>query len=274
MRILILEAEQWIQELTQQQFARFLHHHQIYRASTEREGLILLQAVKPQLVIVEDHPPLISGLRFIERVRGRESQIPILLIADEKDYLLLSQRVRELKVHSLIAPTDMEHFSRALSRLLPPPDPFPQDQDPIETAQEILNRLRTEIDADLVLLMNNTGEILAESAVEWWPQSRELAVLLSAGHASATETAKMLGMATPFQTILYRGEGGGMVYTARINDSFLLGIIFGERTRTGIVTYFTSRAIPHLARLLEGYQPPLPEVDITNEAMSLLDDLL
>src|SRR5579859_1558885 len=118
----------------------------------------------------------------------------------------------------------------------------------MQNIEELLTRLLNDTSADVVLLLDKSGQVVTTRGNIDTRNLVELGALLAGAFSSSKEIAKLL-KETEFKNIYQQGARAN-IYTSLIGDAWLLSIIFDKLTHIGLVKVLAKRATDMLTEVL------------------------
>ncbi|MCD4676505.1 MAG: response regulator, partial [Desulfobacula sp.] len=115
-KILVVDDEEGILDVTEGYFQR--KGYEVYTAGNGIEALEVLNRVKIGCIFTDINMPLMNGLELAEKVRQKESTLPVVVMTG---YPSLENSIQTLKngvVDYLIKPVNLEQMELTLKRIL------------------------------------------------------------------------------------------------------------------------------------------------------------
>lgn len=220
------------------------------------EALEVLERSQVNLLVTDLRMPGISGLDLIRWVRASSPKTRTILITaygnDE-----VEAEVRRLEAYRYITkPFDIADFVHVVEEALEEvalarPGLILFSDRCFEAVAEHLERLRQEIDAQCIFLVDVQGHQLMEVGDAGGMDTATTLALLAGGIAAGAELARQLG--DPYAPSLNFHEGARYeIYSATIDENLFLVIVYDRRlcsSRIGLVWLYTRRAIEQLRRI-------------------------
>ena len=252
------------------------------------EALLEVQRTPADLLVVDIRLPGMSGLEFLRKIRERSPETPVILISGLADEGILRQAEQSGAQYFLRKPIQVNEFLDIAVQLLaiepaPPAEAvLPADQ-PGARAEDLsglLSRLRRELGAELALLADERGKVIAQAGElsgldfeqHWAP---ELLPALSA----AARAARLVRSGLPQAVLALRGDQLHLVL-APVADYALLLAQKGDSSglRTALAFEVVLQAQAELVKILHAtaagfYEPPVgptPLIDPTTEVQEVL----
>ncbi|MBN1318528.1 MAG: roadblock/LC7 domain-containing protein [Anaerolineales bacterium] len=149
---------------------------------------------------------------------------------------------------------------------------------------EQLGRLQTDTGARCVVLLNSSGYPIETAGATNGLDVSSIGALVAANFAAAAELARLLGRGSVFKSSYHEGLGetDQNIFAYNVNGDVLLAVIFGEKSKPGIVWYCTRRTAAALNPLVKGNTgsislhgkkeaPPGKECEEANGSDELMD---
>jgi len=135
-----------------------------------------------------------------------------------------------------------------------------------EDARELAQRLDAFLRASrssLVILIDRSGQIIAERGYSRKRDVEELAALAAAAFAATEQVAKLIGE-TSFSVLFHQGEERN-IHLSVVGDAALMLTTFDDRTTLGLVRLYAGDAaqslMPVMQRIRSRSTPPdLPDM--------------
>ncbi len=252
------------------------------------EALLEVQRAPADLLVVDIRLPGMSGLEFLKKVRERSPKTPVILISGLTEEGILRQAEQSGAQHFLRKPIQVGEFLDIATQLLSI-EPAPKQEAvlaPVDSANGeedlsgLLSRLRRELGAELVLLADERGKVVAQAGEmpgldfeqHWAPE------LLPALNTAA-RAARLVRNSLPQAVLALRGDQLHLVLTP-VADYALLLVQKGDGSglRTALAFEVVLQAQADLLKILNAtttglFEPsasPLPLVDPTAEVQEVL----
>jgi CheY-like chemotaxis protein len=115
-RIMVVDDEKNIRTLFQMELEEL--GHEVKTAASASEALQVFESGPFDLLVVDIRMPDMTGLELMEKIRGKDSEVPIIvctaLKALENDYTIWESRVSAF----LAKPVDLDDLKAAVNRAL------------------------------------------------------------------------------------------------------------------------------------------------------------
>ncbi len=119
----------------------------------------------------------------------------------------------------------------------------------LATISSVLMRLMNDTNATSAMLIDKSGQVVAVQGTSTRRNATTLGALLAGVFSSSREVAKLLDE-KDFRNIFQQGVQQN-IYTAMVEEQWLLVIIFDRSTHIGLVKILSKKASDDLGRVLE-----------------------
>jgi len=127
-------------------------------------------------------------------------------------------------------------------------------QEPLTKIDRCLEALLHRSRALCVLVADVTGLLICEKGNRGGLDTVALAALAAGNMAATAEMAKQIGEGAPFSYLFHEGRKRH-VYLSAVGQTFLLAVIFDERTQIGLVRIFARLASAELRQVASQLEP-------------------
>ncbi|WP_111320701.1 roadblock/LC7 domain-containing protein [Thermosporothrix hazakensis] len=117
------------------------------------------------------------------------------------------------------------------------------------TISALLAKLMNDTNATSTMLLDKSGQVVAVQGAESRSKATNLGALLAGVFSSSREVARLLNE-KDFRSIFQQGVQEN-IYTAMVEEQWLLVIIFDKLTHIGLVKVLSKKASDELGRILE-----------------------
>jgi CheY-like chemotaxis protein len=221
------------------------------------EALIELTRGPIHLLVTDLQLPGISGLELLQRYKQLHPQARSIVITGQSTKEL-QDRADELGVVALFKkPIGTNIFLEAVDRAL---QTFKDEEDSSEVEQgqeqveDILQQVQHTLSADLTLLINANGEIIAQAGDGQIPDLETTLISMTTAFNAGQKTSALLGSSYPGSIQYFDGDTHDL-YLASVGTAHALVIILGsgqESIKMGAIVHYGKRAA---AALLEHFFP-------------------
>jgi CheY-like chemotaxis protein/predicted regulator of Ras-like GTPase activity (Roadblock/LC7/MglB family) len=258
--------------------------YQVSIAHSGEEALETLDRSPADLLVTDLRLPGITGLDLIRWVRASSPQTRTILITaygnDE-----VEAEARRLEAYRYITkPFDAGDFTQTVQEALRDvaisgPGLTILSDESFEAIAQELESLRRDVGARCVFLADMQGQRLAEAGNTDGLDVAALLSLLAGGFATSGELARQFGSGQAINLNFHEGSRHE-IYSANVGDGLFLIMVYDRRTqasRTGIVWFYTQRAIENLLSVLSTAEATAPErsldVDFGDSLKAEMDTL-
>ncbi|MBA2284445.1 MAG: roadblock/LC7 domain-containing protein [Ktedonobacteraceae bacterium] len=119
----------------------------------------------------------------------------------------------------------------------------------LTTITTALNKLMSDTSATSVMLLDKSGQVIANQGNGTRRNATSLGALLAGAFSSSRQVAELLGE-KDFRTIFQQGMHEN-IYTTLVEEQWLLVIVFDKLTHIGLVKVLSKKATDELGRILE-----------------------
>ncbi|HSH01922.1 MAG TPA: response regulator [Anaerolineae bacterium] len=142
------------------------------------------------------------------------------------------------------------------------------------SASQYLNQLQKDTNAFCVLLLSYSGYPIESAGQVQALDIGSISALVAANFLAAIELSKMLGNTTVFKSSYHEGPDYD-IFAHEIDNDHLLAVIFGANSKSGMVRFYTKRAIDVLAEVLsEPLEEPAEAADLKRDLADNIDNKL
>lgn len=264
-RVLIVDDEPNVALILAEGLKKLGKAYLVETAHSGAEALARLRQSDYTLIITDYRMPGMSGVELAQFVRQQAPQTQVMLMTGYGSEGL-HDVVGSLKLDGYIdKPVTTARIREIVRHAV---DQTSQEKDPYRAAErtleisvtEHLQTLQINANARCVLLLTSSGY-----AVETVGQTSSLDVssvsaLVAANFIAAAELARLLGNDSVFKCSHHEGPNYD-IYAHDVTGEFLLAVIFGSESKTGIVRFYTNEAVTALVPVLAGIavNGPLPD---------------
>jgi CheY-like chemotaxis protein len=287
--ILIVDDQREVLRLLESALSSIGQRFIITGVLSGEEALLEARLSQVDLLIADVRLPGMSGLELFTRIRVLRPQVKTILMTGMQD-----QKTREKAANAgadgfFIKPLVIADFLAAVEQILnltvsapvAPPQVEPQEM-PEKGISDRLSRLRGELEADTVFLLNDSGEVLVRAGIITEPdlESTVLPALTSA-FSAGQKVSQFLGRVRSGSLYFFDGEAYHLVMAPIGNAYALVAAIRGpvsggsagrmhhgfEQARTDISAILAHIGVPLSAEETVRIPPFLTEVeDFVEEA--------
>ncbi|MCA9985434.1 MAG: response regulator [Anaerolineales bacterium] len=247
------------------------------RATKGKVAEELLQKHKYDVVITDYKMPNMSGVELGQLIRSQSPSTQIILmtaydvrsIRNDPDMVTFDEylvkpfpirKVREIVMSAVAKIRSNGHTGQ----LMPGHDEL----------QEPLATLQMDTNAHCVLLLRTEGYLLGKAGTNTSLDVSAVSALIAANYMAAVELARLLGNESKFKSSYHEGPDYD-IYALAVDSDHLLAIIFGAKSKAGMVRYYAQKTASRLHKIIDGIAPQsLGENDLATEAVDEALDLL
>lgn len=207
-RVLIVDDQREVSRLLRSALETIEQGLTVSEAPSGEEALLETSRAKVDLLIADYRLPGMTGVELMKKIRARNPQTPVILVSGVTDPRMREEISSAGADASFLKPVPMSEFLAAVERLLgltptvimepassaPRAEPIQEEDRPSLPA--LLIELRKTLQARVVLLLNDRGQILAEAGDLPDPSNRiSLIAALMTLHSAAQKVASIVGRA-------------------------------------------------------------------------------
>lgn len=254
-RILIVDDEPKVAIVLAASLRKMGPNFTVETASSAQEALEKIDHTSYNLMLTDFKMPTMTGLELAEKVRKRAPETQIVLMT-AYGTIELRRKLAELGAHGYIEkPFKVTQLRQVVTETIgqsepeqvPPPPvaeveppPVPkQNSSGVAALQQVLQKLLRNAHANCIMLLNASGY-----AVE------------TVGRTEGFDVSSLGALAAAncsiFKSNHHESEKFNL-YSYDINGELFLGVIFGIKTKPGIVWYYTKQVAEELVPLAQHY---------------------
>ena len=248
-----------------------LHNYSIITANSAVDALEILSQKAFDLVLADLAMPGMDGLQLLEEIKLRYAELPVVIITaypatdniiqalrnGASDFVSKPYHPGELLsiVHrEALRKKQLEEAAQAPAaepKKLPalvsdaPPATLEFTPAQLRTIDRRLVELRTETNARCVVLVESNGHVIDAKGLTEDIDIPALAGAVANNFSATTNIASLIGEKEPFRLNYYEG-GQYSIYSAQLQPTIFLMVIFGLDSRSGVVLYAMRQIIPRL----------------------------
>jgi len=261
-RILIVDEQQEVVRMLRSNLELSGRACSVIDVHSGEEALIELTRGPVHLLITDLRLPGISGHEVLQRYKQLHPHARSIVITDQP-VQELQAKTEELGIVALFQkPIGTNYFLEAVDRAL---EAFTADQgtDELQKGQAqvegILQQVLHTLSADLTLLINANGEIIAQSGDSEIPDLKTTLISMTNAFNAGQKTSALLGSSFPGSIQYFDGDTHDL-YLASVGTAHALVIILrsGQETiKMGAIVHYGKRAAAALLELFvpEGTSP-------------------
>lgn len=169
-RILIVEDQREISRLLRSALETLEHPLEVVELPSGEEAILDSSHHKVDLLVADYRLPGVSGIELMHKVRKDHPQVKVILITGHTDPKVRKEVAEAGGDAFFLKPVPMADFLDAVERhlglveTLLPPEPIAVDDEEVQrTLPDLLAGLRQELEATTVILLDNSGRVLARA---------------------------------------------------------------------------------------------------------------
>ena len=256
-RVLIVDDEESVAIVLAAGLSRS-KQYDVETATSGTDALTKFQANRFDLILTDYRMPDMSGIELSQKIRQIDPQAVIMLMT-AYDSSQVRQQADKLDLHEYIQkPIPVADVRAIVEKALA--QTLVESSKPLPTngvdnsVNEYIRKLRLDTRADCALLLRAAGHLVVVDGHTPELDVNGISALIAANFMAATELARLLGNKSVFRSSFHEGPDYD-IYAYDVNSDFLLAVIFGSRSKAGLVRHYTQETavnlLPLLAQLLE-----------------------
>ena len=200
-RILIVEDQREVSRLLRSTLETLEYEFAVVEIPSGEEAILYSSRNKVDLLIADYRLAGMSGIELMHKVQKNQPQAKIILVTGQTDPKIRKEVAEAGADAFFIKPIPMADFLDAVERHLDlvetilPPEPIAADDTEIQRGlPDLLAGLRQELAATAVLLLNDTGRILARAG-DLTDSDKEVALISSllSIHGAGQKVSRLIG---------------------------------------------------------------------------------
>jgi len=220
-RILIVEDQREVSRLLRSALETLAHKLEIVEASSAEDAILDSSRHPVDLLVADYRLPGLSGIELMRKVRKVHPKVKVILITGQTAPKVRKEVAEAGADAFFIKPVPIADFLDAVERHLGlvgtsfPPEPITADED--EEIQrnlpDLLVHLRQELEAIAVLLLNDTGRVLASAGN--LPDGRNEISLLSSLlsiHSAGQKVSRLIGQKVASNWYIFDGDKYDLIF--------------------------------------------------------------
>jgi CheY-like chemotaxis protein len=241
-RILIVEDQREVSRLLRSALETLEHKLEVVEIPSGEEAILYSSRNRIDLLVSDYRLPGMSGIELMRKVRNNHPEVKIILVTGMTDPKVRKEVAEAGADAFFIKPVPIADFLDAVERHLGlvetilPPEPIATDED-VEIQRnlpDLLVHLRQELEAIAVLLLNDSGRVLARAGD--LPDSNDEVSLLSSLlsiHSAGEKISRLLGQKTASNWHVFDGSKYDLIFSpvGKNHAMLVIGKGLAEETR-------------------------------------------
>lgn len=220
LRILIVEDQREVSRLLRSALETLEHTLEVVEIPSGEEAILDSSRNKVDLLVSDYRLPGMSGIELMRKVRSHNSGVKIILVTGQTDPKIRKEVAEAGADAFFIKPVPMADFLDAVERhlglvetILPPEPISVNDEEVIRNLPDMLTGLRQDLEAAVVILMDDTGLILARAG-ELPDRNGEVPLISSllAIHSAGQKVSRLIGQKVPSNWYVFEGGKQDIVF--------------------------------------------------------------
>jgi len=212
-RILIVEDQREVSRLLRSALETLQVELEVVEIFSGEEAILYSSRNKVDLLVSDYRLPGMSGIELMNKVRKNQPQVKIILVTGQPDHRIRKEVAEAGADAFFIKPVPMADFLDAVERhldlvetILPPEPIVADDMQDQHSLPDLLAGLRQELVATAVLLLNDTGRILARAG-DMPDRDNEVTLVASllSIHTTGQEMSRQLGQKIASNWYVFNG---------------------------------------------------------------------
>ncbi len=219
-RILIVEDQREVSRLLRSALETLEYELEVVEIPSGEEAILDSSHNKVDLLVSDYRLPGMSGIELMHKVQKNHPQAKIILVTGQTDPKIRKEVAGAGADAFFIKPVPMADFLDAVERHLNlvetilPPEPIAVDDEEIQRSlPDLLAGLRQELAATAVLLLNDTGRILARAG-DLPDRDNEIALISSllSIHSAGQKVSRLIGQKIASNWYIFDGGKYDLVF--------------------------------------------------------------
>ncbi|MCS7010461.1 MAG: response regulator [Anaerolineales bacterium] len=233
-RILIVEDQREVSRLLRSALETLEHHLEVVEIPSGEEAILYSSRHPIDLLVADYRLPGMTGVELMRKVRTKHPEVKIILITGQTDPKIRKEIAEAGADGFFLKPVVIADFLDAVERLLGlvetmlPPEPIAVPNGNNRRLPDLLVGLRQELGATAVLLLDDSGHVLARAGD--LPNLAEETLLLSALlaiHSAGQKISRWLEQTSLSSWLVFDGGAYDLVFTP-VEENHAL-IVVGEK---------------------------------------------
>jgi len=220
LRILIVEDQREVSRLLRSALETLEHELEVVEIPSGEEAILDSSRNKVDLLVSDYRLPGMSGIELMRKVRSHHAGVKIILVTGQTDPKVRKEVADAGADAFFIKPVPMADFLDAVERhlglvetILPPEPIATDDEEVVRKLPDMLAGLRQELEAAAVLLMDDTGFVLARAG-DLPDRNSEVPLISSllAIHSAGQKVSRLIGQKVPSNWHVFDGGKQDIVF--------------------------------------------------------------
>jgi len=253
-RILVVDDEELLLDVLVHSLGKLSKKYQIVTARNGQEALAMARETQVDLIITDLRMPGMDGVELTEAIRDLSPRTQVIWLT-AYDNRSARDEARRLAIYRFLTKpvnlAEIGHLAEgALATGLSQEGQgrrLPKRREGL--LQERLKQLQKDAEADCVLAVNTTGQLIGMAGPCADLDVTALAVLMASSFRTDCEIIRLLGPESALK-VSSRESDKHSVYAYQVGPDSLLVIVFSAKTRQGVVSLYARRAASEVKDIL------------------------
>jgi CheY-like chemotaxis protein len=293
LRILIVEDQREVSRLLRSALETLEHDLEVAEIPSGEEAILDSSRKRVDLLVSDYRLPGMSGIELMRKVRSHHAGVKVILVTGQTDPKIRREIAEAGADAFFIKPVPMADFLDAVERHLGlvetmlPPEKISVDDDieeVIRNLPDILTSLRQDLEAAAVLLLNDTGRVLARAG-DLPDRDSEIPLISSllSIHSAGQKVSRLIGQKIPSNWYVFEGGKYDIVFAAVGQTHAMLmmgkGLAKEERVMKTVAIFLqASKPLEGLlGEMNEGIpvaqEPPTTPIEVVEQSTKELEPL-
>lgn len=219
-RILIVEDQREVSRLLRTALETLEHELEVVELVSGEEAVLDASRKQVDLLLADYRLPGMSGIELMHTVRDHRPQARVILITGQTDPKIRKEVSEAGADAFFMKPVPIADFLDAVERLLGlvegflPPEPLVAGNEEKKTnLPDLLAGLRQELQATAVLILNDSGGVLARAG-DLWDNSKEVSLLsaLLSIYSAGQKASRLIGQREASNWYIFNSEKQDLVF--------------------------------------------------------------
>ena len=233
-RILVVEDQREVSRLLRSALETLEHDLTVVESPSGEEAILDSSRNHIDLLVADYRLPGVSGIELMRKVRKDHPKLKVILITGQTDPKVRKEVADAGADAFFIKPVPMADFLDAVERhlglvetMLPPEPIAPSDEEMVRNLPDLLAGLRQQLEASSVILLNDTGRVLARAG-EMTDSNNEVALISSllSIHSAGRKISRLLGQQAPSSWHVFNGGKYDLIF-APVGGTYAM-IVLGK----------------------------------------------